>query len=103
MLIMICLLYMMFTMMNMIFLVHLLLGIKFIMIILCLQFMMITMMDVILLLPLLLMKLFMLMCNDTFMHVDHDKNALCDSYIVEFIHDATENYFERGKYGIEIF
>ena len=37
--------------------------------------------------------------NDTFMHVDHDKNALCDSYIVEFIHDATENYFERGKYG----
>ena len=27
--------------------------------------------------------------NDTFMHVDHDKNALCDSYIVEFIHDAT--------------
>jgi hypothetical protein len=37
--------------------------------------------------------------NDTFMHVDHDKNALCDSYIVEFIHDAAENYFERGKYG----
>jgi hypothetical protein len=37
--------------------------------------------------------------NDNFMHVDHDKNALCDSYIVEFIHDATENYFERGKYG----
>ena len=28
--------------------------------------------------------------NDTFMHVDHDKNVLCDSYIVEFIHDATE-------------
>src|SRR3989337_3782712 len=24
--------------------------------------------------------------------VDHEKNALCDSYIVEFIHDATENY-----------
>ena len=37
--------------------------------------------------------------NDTFMHVDHDKNALCDEYIVESIHDATENYFERGKYG----
>jgi len=37
--------------------------------------------------------------NDTFMHVDHDKNALCDSYIVDFIHDAAENYFERGKYG----
>ena len=26
------------------------------------------------------------------------KIALCDSYIVEFIHDATENYYERGTY-----
>src|SRR6266496_4125556 len=26
------------------------------------------------------------------------KNALCDSYIFEFIHDATENYYERGTY-----
>ena len=24
------------------------------------------------------------------MLVDHEKNALCDSYIVEFIHGATE-------------
>ena len=32
------------------------------------------------------------------MQVDHEKNALCDSYIVEFIHDATENYYERGTY-----
>ena len=31
--------------------------------------------------------------------VDHDKNVLCDSYIVNFIHDATESYYERGKYG----
>ena len=30
--------------------------------------------------------------------VDHEKNALCDGYIVEFIHDATENYYERGTY-----
>ena len=30
--------------------------------------------------------------------VDHEKNALCDSYIVEFIHDATENYYEGGIY-----
>ena len=30
--------------------------------------------------------------------MDHEKNALCDSYIVEFIHDATENYYERGTY-----
>ena len=27
------------------------------------------------------------------MHVDHEKNALCGGYIVEFIHDATENYY----------
>ena len=32
------------------------------------------------------------------MLVDHEKNALCDGYIVEFIHDATENYYERGTY-----
>ena len=25
-------------------------------------------------------------------------NALCDDYIVEFIHDATENYYEGGIY-----
>ena len=24
-----------------------------------------------------------------FMYVDHENNALCDSYIVEFIHEAT--------------
>jgi hypothetical protein len=29
---------------------------------------------------------------------DPEKNALCDSYIVEFFHDATENYYERGIY-----
>jgi hypothetical protein len=34
-----------------------------------------------------------------FMHVAHDKNVLCDSYIVKFIHDATEGYYERGKHG----
>ena len=32
------------------------------------------------------------------MLVDYEKNALCDSYIVEFIHDATENYYEGGTY-----
>jgi hypothetical protein len=30
---------------------------------------------------------------------DHEKHALCDICIVEFVHDATENYYERGKYG----
>jgi hypothetical protein len=33
------------------------------------------------------------------MHVAHDKNGLCDSYIVNFIHDATKGYYERGKHG----
>ena len=28
----------------------------------------------------------------------HERSALCDSYIVEFIHYATENYYERGTY-----
>ena len=37
--------------------------------------------------------------NSTVMLMDHHNNALCDSYIVEFIHDATENYFERGRHG----
>src|SRR5215213_6791734 len=39
--------------------------------------------------------------NDTFMHVN--KNALCDTYIVEFVHDASENYYEREKYGCRNF
>ena len=30
------------------------------------------------------------------MLVDHEKNALCDGYIVKIIHDATENYYEGG-------
>ena len=32
------------------------------------------------------------------MLVDHERNALCDSYIVQFIHVATENYYEGGTY-----
>jgi hypothetical protein len=32
-------------------------------------------------------------------HLAHDKNVLCDSYIVNSIHDATESYYERGKNG----
>ena len=30
------------------------------------------------------------------MLVDHENSDLCDSYIVEFIHDATEIFYERG-------
>jgi hypothetical protein len=36
---------------------------------------------------------------NSFMHVAHDKNILGDSYIVNFIHDATESYYKRGKHG----
>ena len=32
------------------------------------------------------------------MQVDHEKSALYDGYIVEFIHDSTENYYEGGTY-----
>ena len=37
--------------------------------------------------------------NENSMFVNHEKNAVCDSYIVEFVHDATENYYERGLHG----
>ena len=29
--------------------------------------------------------------------MNHEMMLLCDSYIVEFIHDATKNYYERGR------
>src|ERR1041384_956535 len=35
--------------------------------------------------------------------VDHEKHPLCDNYIVEFVDDASENYYERGKYGYRNF
>ena len=34
--------------------------------------------------------------NKNSMLVDNEKNALDSGYIVEFIHDATENYYEGG-------
>ena len=36
--------------------------------------------------------------NRIYMLVVHEKNALCDGYIVELIHDATSNYYEGGTY-----
>ena len=36
--------------------------------------------------------------NKNSMLVDHEKNALGAGYIREVIHDATENYYERGTY-----
>ena len=35
--------------------------------------------------------------------VNYENHALCDIYIVEFVHDATENYYEIGKYGCRNF
>jgi hypothetical protein len=35
-----------------------------------------------------------------FTHMAHDKNVLCDSSIVNSIHDAAESYYERGKHGL---
>ena len=36
--------------------------------------------------------------NKIYVLVDHEKNALGAGYIVEFIHDATVNYYERETY-----
>lgn len=36
-------------------------------------------------------------------HVDHGNYVLCDTYIVEFIHDPTENYYEKGTYAYRYF
>ena len=33
------------------------------------------------------------------MLVGHEQHDLCDSYILDVVHDTTENYFERGKFG----
>jgi hypothetical protein len=37
---------------------------------------------------------------NSFVHMAHDRDVLCDSDIVNSIHDATENYYERGKHGL---
>jgi hypothetical protein len=36
---------------------------------------------------------------NSFMHVAHDKNVLYNCYIVNFIHDAIEIYYEGGIHG----
>ena len=41
-------------------------------------------------------KLAYVKSNKISMLMHHENNALCDSYIVEFIHDDTENYCERN-------
>jgi hypothetical protein len=37
---------------------------------------------------------------NSFMHVAPDRDVLCDGYIINSIHDATESYYERGKHGL---
>ena len=38
--------------------------------------------------------------NKFSMLLDHEKNDLCDGYMDESIHDATENYYERVTYDL---
>ena len=38
--------------------------------------------------------------NKSSMIVHHEKSVVCDGYIVEFIHDVSENYYERGTYAL---
>src|SRR3954467_14835057 len=41
--------------------------------------------------------------NNTCVLVGHEQHDLCDIYILDVVHDATENYFERGKFGCRNF
>ena len=34
---------------------------------------------------------------NSFMHVAHDKNVLCDSYVVNLIHDATSELIDDNE------
>ena len=38
--------------------------------------------------------------NKSYMLVHHENSVVCDGYIVEFIHDAFENYQEKGTYAL---
>jgi hypothetical protein len=75
---------------------------KLVMIKICLLYLMTMVMRIMIaillnLLPLRLRRMTTFMWR--VMHMAHDKNVLCDSYIVNFIHDATESYYKRGKHG----
>src|SRR4051812_35538761 len=41
--------------------------------------------------------------NNTRVLIGHEQHDLCDSYILDVVHDATENYFGRGKFGCRNF
>ena len=38
--------------------------------------------------------------NESSMIVHHEKSVVCDSYIIESIHDVSENYYEEGTYAL---
>src|SRR3990170_5513826 len=42
--------------------------------------------------------MFAIKSTKSYMLVHHEKGVVCDGYIVEFIHDATEFFYERGSY-----
>ena len=42
--------------------------------------------------------MYAIMSDKFSMLVHHEKSAVCDSYIVESIHDVSENYYEGGTY-----
>src|SRR3954470_8790358 len=98
--------YLMITMMNMIFSVHLLLRRKLILITICLLYLMIMAMRIIMIaillnfLPLQLIRMTMLMWRVIII--------ICRWLMIRMfyviailliIHDATERYYERGKHG----
>ena len=41
--------------------------------------------------------------NNTRVLVGYEQHDLCDNYLFDVVHDATENYFERGKFGCRNF
>ena len=41
--------------------------------------------------------------NNTHVIVGHEQHVLCDNYILDVVHDDTENYFDRGKFGCRNF
>ena len=38
--------------------------------------------------------------NKSSMLVHHEKSGVCDSYVIESIHDVSENYYEEGTYAL---
>src|SRR4051812_32632946 len=41
--------------------------------------------------------------NNTRVLIGHEQHDLCDIYILDIVHEATENHFERGKFSCRNF